>query len=41
MRITMEAMNNKVIENALSLPADARLVMVEKLLESPNQPAAR
>ncbi len=34
----MEVMNNKAIENALSLPADTRLVLVEKLLESLNLP---
>ena len=38
MRNTMATTNDRVIEEALSLPADVRLSLVEKLLTSLNLP---
>jgi len=36
--MTSLAMTNKIFEQALDLPADARMVLIDKLLHSANLP---
>lgn len=37
----MIALNEKIVDEALSLPADMRLALIDRLLQSLNTPAQR